>query len=79
MKKFDYSINPETGIHRCPMWRLGGLALNDIATILYLYLMSYVSYYLIGFVGAVTILASSFSAIMWVWDGVTDPLIGLII
>lgn len=79
MKKFDYSINPETGIHRCPIWRLGGLALNDTATILYLYLMSYVYYYLIGFVGAVTILASSFSAIMRVWDGVTDPLIGLIV
>lgn len=39
----------------------------------------YVSYYLIGFVGAVTILASSFSAIVRVWNGITDPLIGLII
>ena len=62
MKKFDYSIDPATGIHRCPAWRIAGYALNDTATILYLYLMSYVSYYLVGFVGAATILASSFSA-----------------
>ncbi|MGM9588207.1 MAG: MFS transporter [Candidatus Limivicinus sp.] len=79
MKKFDYSIDPATGIHRCPAWRIAGYALNDTATILYLYLMSYVSYYLVGFVGAATILASSFSAIMRIWDGVTDPIIGFII
>lgn len=77
MKKFDYSIDPKTGIHRSPMWRIAGYSLNDTATILYLMMMSYVSYYLIGFIGVATILASSFSAIMRVWDGVTDPLIGL--
>ncbi|MBR1757600.1 MAG: MFS transporter [Lachnospiraceae bacterium] len=79
MKKFDYSIDPVTGIHRAPLWRIAGYALNDTATILYLYLMSYVSYYLVGFVGVVTIVASSFTAIMRVWDGVTDPIIGFII
>lgn len=42
-------------------------------------MMSYVSYYLIGFAGAATIFASSFSAVMRVWDGVMDPLIGLIL
>lgn len=79
MKKFEYCIDPATGIHRCPTWRIAGYALNDTATILYLYMMSYVSYYLVGFVGTATILASSFSAIMRVWDGVTDPIIGFII
>ena len=79
MKKFDYSINPETGIHRSPIWRLAGYALNDAATILYMFMMSYVSYFMIGFVGVATILATSFIALMRVWDGVTDPLIGLII
>lgn len=79
MKKFDYSIDPKTGIHRCPLWRIAGYALNDAATILYLMMMSYVSYYLIGFVGVATILASSFTAIMRVWDGVTDPIIGIVL
>lgn len=79
MKKFNYSIDPITGIHRAPVWRIAGYALNDTATILYLYLMSYVSYYLVGFVGVATILASSFTAIMRVWDGVTDPIIGFIV
>ena len=79
MKKFDYSIDPTTGIHRAPVYRIAGYALNDTATVLYLYLMSYVSYYLVGFVGVATILASSFTAIMRVWDGVTDPIIGFII
>lgn len=79
MKKFDYSIDPKTGIHRSPIWRIAGYSLNDTATNLYLLMMTYVSYYLIGFVGAATILATSFSAIMRVWDGVTDPLIGLLV
>ena len=79
MKKFDYSINPETGIHRCPVWRIAGYSLNDAATVLYLYMMSYVSYYLIGFVGVVTILASSFASFMRIFDGFTGPIIGLIV
>lgn len=78
MKKFDYSINPETGIHRSPIWRLAGYSLNDAATILYMFMMSYVSYFMIGFVGVATVLATSFIALMRIWDGVTDPLIGLI-
>lgn len=79
MKKFDYSIHPETGIHRSPLWRIAGYSLNDAATILYLLMMSYTSYYLIGFVGVATMLASNLMAIMRVWDGVTDPLIGFIV
>ena len=79
MKKFDYSINPESGIHRSPIWRLAGYSLNDAATILYMFMMSYISYFMIGFVGVATILATSFMALMRVWDGVTDPLIGLIV
>ena len=76
-------INPkylgENGIHRVPLWRIGGFALNNTATNFYLFLMSYVSYYLIGFVGVATVLASSFSTIMRLWDGVTDPFVGMIV
>ena len=69
----------EQGIHRVPLWRIGGFALNNTATNLYLFFMMYVSYYLIGFVGAGTVLASSFSTIMRLWDGVTDPFCGMMV
>ena len=69
----------EGGIHRVPLWRIGGFALNNTATNLYLMYMGYVSFYLGGFVGMATVLASSFSMIMRLWDGVTDPFIGFIV
>lgn len=67
------------GIHRVPLWRIGGFALNNTATNLYLVLMGYVSIYLGGFVGVATIMASSFSTVMRLWDGVTDPFIGFLV
>ena len=67
------------GIHRVPLWRIGGFALNNTATNCYLMFMGYVAYYLGGFVGMITVLASSFSMIMRLWDGVTDPFIGFLV
>ena len=67
------------GIHRVPIWRIGGFALNNTATNLYLVLMGYVAFYLGGFVGMATVLASSFSMIMRLWDCVTDPFIGFLV
>ena len=76
-------INPkylgENGIHRVPLWRIGGFALNNTATNLYMFLMNYVSFYLMGWVGVGMVLASSFSMIMRLWDGVTDPIVGFIV
>lgn len=67
------------GIHRVPLWRIGGYALNNTATNLYMSLMMYVAYYLTGFVGMGVVLAGSFSMIMRIWDGVTDPFIGYLV
>ena len=76
-------INPkylgENGIHRVPLWRIAGFACNNLATNMYMFSMMYLSYYLIGFVGVTTVFASSFSTIMRIWDGVTDPFVGLIV
>lgn len=69
----------ENGIHRVPIWRIGGFALNNTATNLYLFLMNYVSYYLVGWVGVVMTVAGSFSMMMRIWDGVTDPFIGFVV
>ena len=69
----------ENGIHRVPLWRIGGFALNNTATNFYLFLMNYVAYYLTGFVGVAVVTASSFSMMMRIWDGVTDPFIGYVV
>lgn len=66
----------EGGIHRVPLWRVAGFALNNTATNMYMILMNYIAYYLTGFVGVAVVTASSFSMFMRIWDGVTDPFIG---
>lgn len=76
-------INPkylgENGIHRVPLWRIGGFALNNTATNLYMFMTNYVSYYLLGWVGVGMMMASSFSMVMRIWDGVTDPFVGFMV
>ncbi len=72
----DYENN---GIHRVPLWRIGGFALNNTATNLYLCMMNLVAYYLTGWVGVGVVLAGSFATIMRVWDGVTDPFVGMMV
>lgn len=69
----------ENGIHRVPLWRIGGFALNNTATNFYMFLMNYVAYYLTGFVGVAVVTASSFAMMMRIWDGVTDPFIGYVV
>lgn len=64
------------GIHRVPTWRIAGYALNNSATNIYLFLMNFVAYYITGWVGLGVALAGSFSMVMRIWDGVTDPFIG---
>ena len=79
MKPINPKFLGENGVHRVPMWRIAGFACNNLATNMYMFSMMYLSYYLIGFVGVATVLASSFSTIMRIWDGVTDPFVGMIV
>lgn len=69
----------ENGIHRVPLWRIAGFALNNASTNLYMFLMNFVAYYLGGWVGVATVMAGSFSMMMRLWDGVTDPIVGLLV
>ena len=69
----------ENGIHRVPLWRIAGFALNNTSTNLYMFLMNYVAYYLAGWVGVSTVIAGSFSMGMRIWDGVTDPFVGMMV
>ncbi len=76
-------VNPkylgENGVHRVPLWRIGGFALNNTATNLYMFFMNYVSFYLMGWVGVAMVTASSFAMMMRLWDGVTDPIVGFLV
>ena len=72
----DYEHN---GIHRVPLWRIACFALNNTATNLYMMMMGYATYYLMGWVGVGMMLASSLSMIMRIWDGVTDPFVGFMV
>lgn len=67
----------ENGIHRVPLWRIAGFALNNTATNTYMFLMNFVAYYMQGFIGVATVTASSIAMFMRIWDGVTDPIIGM--
>lgn len=72
----DYEHN---GIHRVPLWRIAGYALNNTATNTYLFLMNYATYYLMGWVGVGMMVASSLTMMMRIWDGVTDPFVGFMV
>ena len=72
----DYEHN---GIHRVPLWRIAGYALNNTATNVYLMMMNYATYYLMGWVGVGMMVASSLTMMMRIWDGVTDPFVGFMV
>ena len=67
------------GIHRAKLWQIGGFALNNTATNLYLFFMNFIAYYLTGYVGVGVVLASTLITTMRIWDGVTDPFIGYLV
>lgn len=67
------------GINRAKWWQIAGLAVNDVGTNTYMWMMIFISYYLNGIVGVGVVIASSLATIMRLWDGVTDPIIGLIL
>lgn len=69
----------ETGIHRAKTWEIALYALNNTSTNTYMMLVAAISYYLVGIVGIGAVLAGSFVTIMRIWDGVTDPLVGMIL
>ncbi|WP_130837499.1 MFS transporter [Lachnoclostridium sp. Marseille-P6806] len=71
--------NQTNGMHRARLWQIGGFALNNTATNLYLFFMNFIVYYLVGFVGVAVVLGSTVLMGMRMWDGVTDPFIGYIV
>ena len=71
--------DPKTGTHRAKLWEIAFYALNNTSTNAYLILVSSITYFLVGIVGVAAVLAGSLVTIMRVWDGVTDPFIGMLV
>ncbi len=71
--------NSNNAIHRAKVWQLAGFALNNVSTNAYMWMMTFLSYFLTGFVGVAVVLASSVITAMRIWDGVTDPFVGYIV
>ena len=71
--------DPKTGIHRAKTWEIGLYALNNTSTNIYLFSFMSISYFLTGFVGISVVLAGSITTLLRMWDGVTDPFIGVLI
>ena len=71
--------DPSTGTHRARLWEIGFYALNNTSTNAYMILVASISYFLVGIVGVGAVLAGSIVTIMRIWDGVTDPFIGMIV
>lgn len=67
------------GVHRAKLWEIGFYALNNTSTNLYMSLVGYISYYLVGIIGVGVVFAGSFVTFMRVWDGVTDPFVGMMV
>lgn len=67
----------EIKLRRAKVWQIGLFALNNTATNIFLFLMMYVSYYATGFVGLGTVLVSTIITGSRIFDGFTDPIIGL--
>lgn len=68
-----------TQYHRAKWWQLALFPFNNTATNLYMMLMGYISYYLVGFAGIGVVLAGTVMTAMRIWDGITDPIIGYVV
>ena len=71
--------DPKTGVHRARLWEIAFYALNNTSTNAYMILVGSISYFLVGIVGVAAVLAGSIVTIMRIWDGVTDPFIGMLV
>lgn len=68
---------PETNYRRAKWWQIALFAMNNTATNAFMFLMMYVSYYATGIVGLGTVIVSTLITGSRIWDGITDPVIGL--
>lgn len=69
----------EDGTHFAPLWRLIGFQGANLGANIFMGLTYFMAYYINGFVGLAVIWATSFTTLMRLWDGVTDPIVGFLV
>lgn len=74
----DNVVQQNETYHTAGLWQIGFFALNNGATNLYLAMMGYVSYYINGIVGIGVVTVSVILTLLNIFDGITDPVAGLI-
>lgn len=62
---------------RAKLWEIGFFAMNNTATNAFMFLMMNVAYYATGVAGLGTVIVSTLITASRIWDGITDPIIGL--
>lgn len=72
-------MNNNKEYNRAKTWQIALFALNMMSTNLYLFLMTYVSYYANGLLGMSVVFVSTLATSMRIFDGFTDPIIGWMI
>lgn len=75
-KILPQSANPKN-YRRAKIWQMGFFAANNSATNIYMFLMMNVAYFATGVVGLGTVLVSTIITGSRMFDGITDPIIGL--
>ncbi|WP_087975097.1 MFS transporter [Oceanobacillus rekensis] len=73
------SIGKEQQYNTAKLWQIGFFALNNMATNLYMFMLTFVSYYAAGIAGLTVAIVSIVLTAMRVFDGITDPIVGFII
>ncbi|SJZ85974.1 MFS transporter [Garciella nitratireducens] len=63
--------------NRAKIWEIFAFSTNNTATNIYLFLMMYVSYFAAGILGLGTVIVSTIITASRIFDGITDPIIGL--
>ena len=73
------AIEKEQKYNRAKLWQIGFFALNNTATNLYMFILTFVSYYAAGIAGLTVAVVSIVLTSMRIFDGITDPIVGFII
>jgi len=73
------ALENEQKYHTAKLWQIGCFALNNTATNMYMFMMTFVTYYATGIAGMTVTIISIILTAMRAFDAVTDPIVGFII
>ncbi|WP_449539063.1 MFS transporter [Ferdinandcohnia sp. Marseille-Q9671] len=65
--------------NKAKLWEIGFFALNNTATNLYMFILTFVSYYAAGVAGIAVVVVSTILMSMRIFDGITDPIVGFLV